>query len=232
MIKKIKVLLIVILILSCDSKKQNLKLPSIFSDHMVLQQKTDVIFWGKSNPNDKIVITGSWGDSNHVKSDNYGNWELRLSTPSAGGPYELEVSSSENTIKYQDVLIGEVWLASGQSNMVWKLNQCEGCIKDQKEEIENANYNQIRFFNNPMDLSGTVIKSQNGELLHLNQLEKWKMLSVLKVLVQLDIFSPENFIMSLVCLLELFLLHGEEQELRLGQAEISLVRLLQLNCHQ
>ena len=81
MIKKIKVLLIVIFILSCDSKKQNLKLPSIFSDHMVLQQKTDVIFWGKSNPNDKIVITGSWGDSNHVKSDNYGNWELRLSTP-------------------------------------------------------------------------------------------------------------------------------------------------------
>ena len=57
------------------------------------------------------------------------------------------------------------------------------------------------------------------------------MLSVLKVLVQLDIFSPENFIMSLVCLLALFLLRGEEQELRLGQAEISLVRLLQLNCH-
>ena len=182
MIKKIKVLLIVILILSCDSKKQNLKLPSIFSDHMVLQQKTDVIFWGKSNPNDKIVITGSWVDSNHVKSDNYGNWELRLSTPSAGGPYELEVSSSENTIKYQDVLIGEVWLASGQSNMVWKLNQCEGCIKDQKEEIENANYNQIRFFNNPMDLSGTVIKSQ-----------KWRAVTPESAGEMEDAFSIESF---------------------------------------
>ena len=182
MIKKIKVLLIVIFILSCNSKKQYLKLPSIFSDHMVLQQKTDVVFWGKSNPNDKIVVIGSWGDSNHVKSDNFGNWELKLSTPSAGGPYEVEVNSSEKTIKYQDVLIGEVWLASGQSNMVWKLNQCDGCIKDQKEEIENANYNHIRFFNNPMDLSGTVVKFQ-----------KWRAVTPESAGEMEDAFSIESF---------------------------------------
>ena len=151
-----------IIIISCNSKtkKSQLSLPAIFSDHMVLQQKSDVMFWGKSNPNDKIIISGNWGQSDSIKSNESGVWELKLSTPSAGGPYEVTVNSSKNFIKYRDVLIGEVWLASGQSNMDWKLNQCESCITNQEQEIANANYNQIRFFNNPMDLSGTVIKSQ------------------------------------------------------------------------
>jgi len=159
---QLNIIFIFIIIISCNSKtkKSQLSLPAIFSDHMVLQQKTDVMFWGKSNPNDKIIISGNWGQSDSIKSNESGVWELKLSTPSAGGPYEVTVNSSKNFIKYRDVLIGEVWLASGQSNMDWKLNQCESCITNQEQEIANANYNQIRFFNNPMDLSGTVIKSQ------------------------------------------------------------------------
>ena len=159
---ELKIYFFFIFLISCNSNKKNsqLSLPSIFSDHMVLQQNSDVVFWGKSNPNDKITISGSWGQSNSISANDSGNWELKLSTPSAGGPYEVTVNSSKNLIKYIDVLIGEVWLASGQSNMDWKLNQCEGCITNQEEEISNANYNEIRFFNNPMDLSGTVIKSQ------------------------------------------------------------------------
>ena len=159
---ELKIYFLFIFLISCNSNKKNsqLSLPSIFSDHMVLQQNSDVVFWGKSNPNDKITISGSWGKSNSISANDSGNWELKLSTPSAGGPYEVTVNSSKNLIKYIDVLIGEVWLASGQSNMDWKLNQCEGCITNQEEEISNANYNEIRFFNNPMDLSGTVIKSQ------------------------------------------------------------------------
>ena len=159
---KFKFVLLLFVLLSCNSKNEEnqLVLPSVFSDHMVLQQKTDVVFWGRSRPNEKIIISGSWGESNSIIADDIGEWELKLPTPSAGGPFEVNVNSSYETIKYEDVLIGEVWLASGQSNMVWKLNQCEGCIDNQEEEIANANYNEIRFFNNPMDLSRTVVKSQ------------------------------------------------------------------------
>ena len=71
------------------------------------------------------------------------------------------VNDSKNSIVYKDVLIGEVWLASGQSNMQWKLNQCKDCIDNQDEEIANANYQDIRFFNNPMDLSRQVVKNQS-----------------------------------------------------------------------
>ena len=149
------------LFLSCNSRDKNLSLPPVFSDHMVLQRDTEVSFWGKSNPNEKIEIKGSWGKSSSVIADNYGEWVLKLDTPSAGGPYEVVVNDSKNSIIYKDVLIGEVWLASGQSNMQWKLNQCKDCIDNQDEEIANANYDKIRFFNNPMDLSMEVVKNQS-----------------------------------------------------------------------
>ena len=181
---KFKFVLLLFVLLSCNSKNEEnqLILPSIFSDHMVLQQKTDVVFWGRSRPNDKITITGSWGESNSVRADDIGEWDLKLLTPSAGGPFEVDVNSSYETIKYEDVLVGEVWLASGQSNMVWKLNQCEGCIDNQEEEIANANYNEIRFFNNPMDLSRTVIKSQ-----------KWRPVTSEFAGEMEDTFSIESF---------------------------------------
>ena len=161
MFLRTNLIFIVFLFFSCNSRVENLSLPSVFSDHMVLQRETKVSFWGKSNPNEKIEIKGSWGKSSSVIADNYGEWVLKLATPSAGGPYEVLVNDSKNSIIYKDVLIGEVWLASGQSNMQWKLNQCKDCIDNQDEEIANANYEEIRFFNNPMDLSMEVVKNQS-----------------------------------------------------------------------
>ena len=181
-IKK-SLILVSLIILSCDSfKSGDLAIASVFSDHMVLQQKTDVVFWGKTNPNDKVIISGSWGESSEVSADENGDWELKLLTPSAGGPYNVEVKDSKKSIIYEDVLIGEVWLASGQSNMQWKLNQYEGGIDNQEEEIANANYNQIRFFNNPMDLSGTVVGSQ-----------KWRIVTPEAAGEMEDVYSVESF---------------------------------------
>ena len=128
---------------------------------MVLQRETEVSFWGKSSPNEKIEIRGTWGKSSSVIADKDGNWELKLATLSAGGPYEIVINDSKSSIVYKDVLIGEVWLASGQSNMQWKLNHCKDCIDNQDEEIANANYEEIRFFNNPMDLTMKVVKNQS-----------------------------------------------------------------------
>ena len=64
MFLRTNLVLLVFLLFSCNSRVENLCLPSIFSDHMVLQQKTEVVFWGRSRPNEKITITGSWGESN------------------------------------------------------------------------------------------------------------------------------------------------------------------------
>ena len=180
--KKIILMSILVITTICCDNKISLSLPSVFSDQMILQRETEVSFWGKSSPKENIKITGSWGSTSSVIADNNGKWQLKLSTPSAGGPYEVVVNDSKNSIVYKDVLIGEVWLASGQSNMQWKLNQCKDCIDNQEEEIENANYNEIRFFNNPMDLSGTIINSQ-----------KWKTVNPKAASEMEDSFSTENY---------------------------------------
>ena len=181
-IKKIILMSILIITTICCDNKISLSLPSVFSDQMILQRETEVSFWGKSSPKENIKITGSWGSTSSVIADNNGKWELKLSTPSAGGPYEVVVNDSKNSIIYKDVLIGEVWLASGQSNMQWKLKQCKDCIYNQDDEIENANYNEIRFFNNPTDLSGTIINSQ-----------KWKTVNPKAASEMEDSFSTENY---------------------------------------
>ena len=169
--------LLFLFIISCDSNKDFLVLPPLFSDHMVLQQKTLVSFWGKSAPNDNIQIMGSWGETSNVKSDEQGNWELKLSTPKAGGPYEVKIDDSKTSIIYKDVLIGEVWLASGQSNMemMMKAVGCEikECIKNQKEEIKNANFQKIRIFSIYEDLTGERIKKESWKLVNPKNIERF-----------------------------------------------------------
>ena len=156
-IKKFLFLILAIFITSCNNQYGDLNLPSVFSDHMVLQQKSNVSFWGESNLNDKITISASWGETLSTKADNNGKWQLSLATPKAGGPYSIEVKNDRQSIVFNDVLIGEVWLASGQSNMGMILS--DG-IENQEEEIKNANFNDIRFFSVLEDLTGESIKQQ------------------------------------------------------------------------
>lgn len=150
-----------ILCFSCNSRLENaneLQLPSVFSDNMVLQQNFDAAFWGKSKPNEIITVRGTWGKESAVESDEKGDWELKLSTPKAGGPYTITIQTFNKSILLNDVMIGEVWLSSGQSNMEWRMNQCINCIDNQDEEISKVNNNEIRMFTVPLDLSGELIK--------------------------------------------------------------------------
>ena len=167
---------------SCKQQTIDLSLAPIFSDHMVLQQQTKVAFWGKSKPNEKVEVRGSWGESSSVNTDSDGFWELNLLTPEAGGPHVVQVKNKNNSILLSDVLIGEVWLISGQSNMDWKLNQCNNCINNQDQEIKNANYNEIRFFNHPQDLSGKVVNTQ-----------KWKIVTTENASKRADFHGVESF---------------------------------------
>ena len=93
------------------------KLPAIFGDHMVLQQKTEASIWGMADPGKTVTVKTSWDKKSYsVKSDREGHWLVKVKTPKAGGPYSINISDGK-AMSLKDVLIGEVWLCSGQSNM-------------------------------------------------------------------------------------------------------------------
>lgn len=124
-----------------------INLPFIFSDNLIFQQNSNVKIWGKSNDS-KIKIKASWGQESETKVEN-GVWELYLKTPNFGGPYEIEISS-DNDIKYiRNILIGEVWLVSGQSNMQWTFNER---IENKEDLINNSDNPNIRMINIPRSL--------------------------------------------------------------------------------
>lgn len=92
-------------------------LPSILGDDMVLQQQAEVKLWGKARPNATVTVKTSWnGQTYKSSSDGKGGWSLTVSTPVAGGPYKIIFNDGE-LLTLQNVLIGEVWFCSGQSNM-------------------------------------------------------------------------------------------------------------------
>ncbi|MEP7106849.1 MAG: sialate O-acetylesterase [Ferruginibacter sp.] len=126
--------------------KAQLRLPSVISSGMVLQQKDSVNLWGWSNPGEKIFVKSGW--NNHIDStvaSNGAKWKLKISTPVAGGPYEIRINTGD-TITLTDVMIGEVWVCSGQSNM--EMNYTWG-EKDIAGELSNAYNRNIRFFQVP-----------------------------------------------------------------------------------
>ena len=124
-------------------------LPSIFSDGMVLQQKSRVSFWGKADGNERITISTSWGAKKILKADALGSWSVKIPTPKGGFRKETVSIEGENKINLKDILIGEVWICSGQSNMEFNV----GIADNAQEEIKNANYPNIRFFRIPKVLA-------------------------------------------------------------------------------
>ena len=97
---------------------ESLRLAKIFSDNMVLQQQTDAPIWGWAKPSAKVVVKPSWSSRSYVaKSDNAGAWRISVATPTYGGPHSIKISCGKECFELTDVLIGEVWVCSGQSNM-------------------------------------------------------------------------------------------------------------------
>ncbi|MFN8257274.1 MAG: sialate O-acetylesterase [Bacteroidales bacterium] len=125
------------------SQARAVLLPSVYSNHMVLMQNSDVKIWGWGKPMENVIITTSWDNSEYkAVVNNYSDWSTLLKTPAAGGPFSITVKGY-NTIEINDVLIGEVWVCSGQSNMEWT---ARAGITDAEKHIREANYPKIRFF--------------------------------------------------------------------------------------
>lgn len=121
-------------------------LPAIFSSNMVLQQQTSVLVWGWAQPGEKVTVTGSWQtETIQTTADENARWKINITTPKAGGPYSLSIEG-QNKIVLQNVLIGEVWICAGQSNMEWS---AELGVKDARAELPTAYNPNIRFFKMP-----------------------------------------------------------------------------------
>ena len=118
-------LLIAILSYSCLIKNEtNLSLNNLFQDNMVIQQDNEVPIWGNSKSNTEVKIMSSWGESITTTSDSKGYWKTNIKTPKADNlSHNIIVTSDNEKIIINDVLLGEVWLASGQSNMQWRIRQ-------------------------------------------------------------------------------------------------------------
>ena len=116
------------------------KLPTFFSDRMVLQRETEAPVWGWAAPGEKVTVTGSWGASGAATAAADGKWRVDLKTPAAGGPFTVTVQGEKNTLELKDVLSGEVWLCSGQSNMQWNVANSTNA----QVEIAAAKYPRIR----------------------------------------------------------------------------------------
>ncbi len=131
------------------------RLPAILGDNMVLQQKTDAPIWGWADPQEAVKVKGSWAETEvAAQAGADGHWRVKLPTPPAGGPFTVTIAGS-NTITLQNVLVGVVWVCSGQSNMQWTVRNSNNA----DSEIAAANYPKIRLF----DLKRTVAETPQAD---------------------------------------------------------------------
>lgn len=140
-----------------------LKLPAIFADSMVLQQKVDAPVWGWTAPGETVVLTASWsGKKMHTVADDKGRWMMKLGTPVAGGPYTISIEGKEKRVLH-DVWVGEVWVCSGQSNMEMPVSGWStDPIRNSAEEMAAAKYPSIRMFTVEKEIAFTPKSDLSG----------------------------------------------------------------------
>ena len=152
---KKKLLLIYLALLPIISYAK-IVLPNILNDNMVLQQQTSVKLWGKANPNKKVKVLPSWNEIEYSTiADADGKWMVTVSTPKAGGPYEIRFTDGEE-LTLKNVLIGEVWFCSGQSNMEMPVRGFEfEFVEGANDMIATANESTpIRMFSSDFNEKG------------------------------------------------------------------------------
>jgi len=119
-----------------------LRLPSVLGDHMVLQQSSLVNIWGWADPGEKVEVNTGWSGTVYTThADTSGRWMVKVETLEAGGPFDMTITAA-TSIELTDIMLGEVWVCSGQSNMEWPLSRAQSAMA----EIQSANYPEIRLF--------------------------------------------------------------------------------------
>ena len=137
----LRLLLLIAFLSTIQFSYADVRLPTVFGPHMVLQRKKPVPVWGWADAGEKVTVTFN-NQLKTGKADKAGKWMLLLDPMEAGGPFVLTVKGKKNEITLDDVLLGDVWVCSGQSNMEWPLAN----VNNAKAELMAANYPTIRQF--------------------------------------------------------------------------------------
>jgi sialate O-acetylesterase len=132
----------ILLLVGTGAAFADIKLPAIIGDNMVLQQGGKVSIWGWADPDEEVTVGVSWNSMKFaVTSDKDGKWSFKINPPKAGGPHEMTFTG-KNTITVKNILVGEVWVCSGQSNMQMSVQSSANA----EQEIAEAGYPKIRLF--------------------------------------------------------------------------------------
>lgn len=149
--KKLFSVILLLVVATLSPVAAAVQLPALFSDNMVLQQQTRVAVWGKATPKESITITCSWNDRTYkTTAGKDGAWSLHIDTPAAATAQTMTVTG-DNTTTIRNILIGEVWLCSGQSNMEYPTakdpaNKWKTGMFDYAEIMKNATFDNLRLF--------------------------------------------------------------------------------------
>ena len=138
---------LLITFISSFALQAQIKVAAIFSDNMVLQRHTKIPVWGWANANEKVTVQFN-NQTKTTKADQTGKWIVRLDDEMAGGPYVLKIKG-KNSIEIKNILVGEVWICSGQSNMEWTVGQAD----EAEKEIDMADFPQIRHVKIPKEIN-------------------------------------------------------------------------------
>ena len=150
----------IVFLYTCTSAVQaDVRLPKIFGNHMVVQQQMPVKVWGWAEPGERVEVSLA-GQTRAASADASGKWLVTLEPLPAGGPHKLIVQAN-NRIELEDVLVGEVWIGSGQSNMQWPVRRSMNA----EEEIANARWPKIRLFTVARRIAETPQEDCEGEWL-------------------------------------------------------------------
>ena len=155
-----KIFLVIGLIFLAIGSQAQLRLPALYDDHMVIQQQSPVPIWGWAHTTQEITIKVSWDTTTvKTKSDNTTYWAATLYTPAAGGPHTITIKAGGEMITLTDVMVGEVWLCSGQSNMEWGMN----ASADGKPIVDQVNDPNIRLFHIPKSAASDLQVRGEGD---------------------------------------------------------------------
>ncbi|MEZ5364677.1 MAG: sialate O-acetylesterase [Bryobacterales bacterium] len=135
----------------------DVRLPAILGDHMALQAQMPLHFWGWADPGEKVEVKFR-GQSASTTAEADGRWSLYLNPEAAGGPDTVEIAG-RNRIRLDDVLVGEVWVGSGQSNMVFPVKNAN----DADKEIAAASFPEIRIFKVKLETASEPKQDVEGE---------------------------------------------------------------------
>jgi len=143
-----KIIILGIFLISVFSLNAKIKIASVLGDNMVLQRNTEVKLWGTAEPNQKLTIATSWNKAKiSTTANDKGEWLVKAKTTEAGGPFTVSIAAGKEKVQLQNILLGEVWLCSGQSNMEMPmLGFNDQPINGSNEAIANAANCQIRLF--------------------------------------------------------------------------------------